>query len=293
MRLVLAALLSLAAAGARAQPAAPPAPPRAYDPAPWWMDKPVIPSVGYVTTEVPANRANLSATYDAVERDSIEATKVAVQKAKAVTGALTVLGPERIRVATTVNITPLYEQYRDKQGAKLENERADKIDRYQVSVTVNAEVRDLRVVEPVYSILVSAKPSRMAPVSFSLQPSAEARTQMFRLAVEDARRRAELAAAAAGAKLLAVRLIDPTSRACETDVLLAGAPRTYPAVAAYPIPPLPVPPVSRSDAGLEEIVVTAQRNARAAGLRPEDVQLPVQTPQQRLEGKACVVFSLG
>jgi hypothetical protein len=51
--------------------------------------------------------------------------------------------------------------------------------------------------------------------------------------------------------------------------------------------------VSRADAGLEEIVVTAQRNARAAGLRPEDVQLPVQTPQHRLEGKACVIFSLG
>jgi hypothetical protein len=80
---------------------------------------------------------------------------------------------------------------------------------------------------------------------------------------------------------------------CETDVLLAGAPRAYAAVPAYPVPPLPVPPVSRAGAGLEEIVVTAQRNARAAGLRPEDVQLPVQTPQHRLEGKACVIFSLG
>jgi uncharacterized protein YggE len=292
MRLALAALLSFATATASAQPVPPPAPSavRAYEPAPWWMDKPIIASVGYVTAETPANRANLSATYDAVDRDSVEATRIAIQKAKAVTGALTAFGPDKVRVATSINITPLYEQYRDRQGTKVENERADKIDRYQVSVAFAVEVRDLRVVEPVYAILVSAKPSHTDAVSFSLEPSDATRTQMFKLAVEDARRRAELAATAAGAKIGAVRIIDPTARACEVDVLVTGAGRSYGNTPAYPVA-APAPP--RPSESVEEIVVSAQRKAQAAGLKPEDVQLPVQTPMERLEGRACVVFSLG
>ena len=42
-----------------------------------------------------------------------------------------------------------------------------------------------------------------------------------------------------------------------------------------------------------EIVVTAQRKAKEVGLDPEEIRLPVQPPLQRLEGSACVVFSLG
>jgi uncharacterized protein YggE len=290
MRLAPALLLSLAASAAAAQPVAPPQPARAYEPAPWWMDKPVIASVGYVTADTPANRATVEATYDAVDRDLVQATRAAVEKAKAVTGALAAFGPEKVRTATSVDIKPLYEQYRDKSGEKVENERADKIDRYQVSVNVAVEVRDLRVVEPVHAILVSAKPSRMEAVSFSLRPSDETRTQMFKLAVEDARRRAELAATAAGAKVGAVRLIDPTARACETDVLVTGAPRNFPPTAPYPVA---APQARRSSDSLDEIIVTSRRKAEAAGLRPEDVQLPVQTPEEQLEAKACVVFSLG
>lgn len=74
MRFVLATALSFVALGAQAQTAAAP---RVYDLAPWWMDKPIIASVGYVTSEAPANRARLSASYMAVDRDAASATKMA------------------------------------------------------------------------------------------------------------------------------------------------------------------------------------------------------------------------
>ena len=64
MRLVLALGLAALASPVLAQTAPQP---RSYDLAPWWMDKPIIASTGYVWTEVTANRANASAE---VEYDS-------------------------------------------------------------------------------------------------------------------------------------------------------------------------------------------------------------------------------
>jgi uncharacterized protein YggE len=295
MRLILAAAAAATAHAAPApsvSPFAPPQPPpRVYELAPWWMDKAVIPAIGYVTTDVPANRADLAATYDAVDRDVAAATKAAAAKAKAISAALQAFGAETVRVETRFTITPLYEQYRDKTGSKIDNERADKIDRYQVSIQFTAEIRDTRLVEPVYAILMSAKPSQSQSPRFRLEASDEVRTEMFKLAVEDARRRAEQAAAAAGTRLGAVRLIDPTARGCETDELLALAARGYDQTTPRPVP-TPLAAIARRT-GLEEVIVTANRKAAEAGLRPEDLQLPVQAPLERLTGKACVVYSLG
>lgn len=289
MRALALALLSAAfAAPALAQTAAPPL--RVYDVAPWWMDKPVIASIGRIWTETPANRAQMSATYQVVEREAAQATKGAVEKVRALGQALEAYGADKVQVATTFAITPLYAQYRDKDGQLNDNERADRIERYQVSANVSVQVRDVRLAERVYATLMAAKPSSTSDVSFRLEPENETRTQMAKLAVEDARRRALLSAEAAGTRLGAVRLIDPTSRACQTDVLLAGAGRPYADTPAYRVAaPAPPPPPG----GLEEIVVTAARRAKEVGLDPDAIRLPLQPPMQRLEESACVVFALG
>jgi hypothetical protein len=290
MRIAFALAVNLMAGAAMAQTTAAPTP-RAYDLAPWWMDKPVIPSVGHVWTEVPSNRASIDAVYQVVDRELGAATKAAADKVRALGQALEAYGADRVRVATTFEITPLYAQYRDKQGELNDNERGDKIERYQVSANVRVEIRDVRVAERVYATMMAAKPSSAEDVSFRLEVENETRTQMAKLAVEDARRRALLSSEAAGTRLGSVRLIDPTSRACETDVLLAGAGRGLAAPAAYRVAP-PPPPAAPS-AELEEIVTTASRRAKEVGLNPDDIRLPLQPPLQRLEERACVVFGLG
>lgn len=107
MRLPAALALTLFASAALAQTAAP-VTPRAYDLAPWWMDKPVIASVGHVWTEVQANRASIAAVYQVVDRDSAAATKAAADKVRALGQALEAYGQDRVRIATTFDITPLY-----------------------------------------------------------------------------------------------------------------------------------------------------------------------------------------
>lgn len=286
MRLILATILAGMATPALAQMA--PAASRAYERAPWWMDKPIIASTGAVSADLPANRASVEVTYDAVDRELAEATKAAAGKARSVASSLTSYGVEKVQVATRLAVEPLYEQYRNKQGELVDNERADKVDRYQVSVHVTVNIRDVRLVEPVYALLVAGKPTKIGAVDFSLDQSNEGKTLMFKQAVEDARRRAELATAASGAHLGAVKLIDPTGRACETDVLVAGAPRDEmnPVMAAVPAPPLQARPA------VEEMIVTAQKKAAAAGLNPQDLQLPIQPPLEKAEASVCVVFAL-
>jgi uncharacterized protein YggE len=289
MRLALATLLCL---GALSPAAAQTAPVQTYVPAPWWMDKPIVASTGHVWTEVPANRASVSATYDAVDRDAADAQRQAVEKIRALAAALTAYGADKVRVETSFRIQPLYEQYKDKQGEVNTNARADKIERYQVSANVAVELRDVRLAERVYATLLAAKPSSTRPVSFRLEPDNETRTQMSKLAVEDARRRALLATEAAGAKLGPVRVIDPTARACDTDVLIVGAPRTYADVDAYRVPPLPVPPVASRMAPPPPPPPPPPAFEGRGQAAVEGIQLPIQPPLQRLEARACVVYGL-
>ncbi len=288
-RIILSLCLGALAAPALAQtaPSPPAVAPGRYAPAPWWMDKPIIASSGYVTSEVTANRASFQATYHVVDRDPAAATKAAADKVKALGAALAAYGADKVRVATTFQITPLYDQYRDKDGQLVDNDRADKIKTYQVAAIVSVEVRDMRLIEQVYATALSAKPSTTEPVNFRLEPDNETKTQMFRAAVEDATRRARLAVEATGAKLGGVKLIDPTGRACETDVLVAGADRSY--GGGYPqavAMAAPAPPPA------EEMMVTARKRAAEVGLNPDDFRLPLQAPLRSLEAKACVVFGL-
>lgn len=295
MRTLATLALALVAAPALAQ--TPGVAARPFEPAPWWMERPILASTGHVWTEVSANRAQVTATYDAIDRDAAAAQRAAADKVRTLGQALAGYGADKVRVETTFRIQPLYDQYRDRQGDVNENQRADKIERYQVVANVAVEIRDIRLTERVYATLMAAKPSSTQPVRFRLQPENETLTQMFRLAVEDAKRRGELATAAAGVRLGTVKLIDPTGRACETDVLVTGAGRSYggdtgayqvPPPAPPPPPPLPVPPVERR---VEDVTVTAARAGQQ--LDPEAIRLPLNPPLQRLEQKACVIFSLG
>src|SRR5687767_14265070 len=157
MRILTTLALALISTPAMAQ--APGVAARPFEPAPWWMERPIMASVGHVWTEVTANRAHINATYEAVERDAAEAQKAAADKVRALGAALAAYGADKVRVETTFRIQPLYDQYRDRQGEVNENQRADKVERYQVVANVAVEIRDMRLTERVYATLMAAKPS--------------------------------------------------------------------------------------------------------------------------------------
>lgn len=283
-KLVLA--LALAAGTASAQ--TPPAELGArYVPAPWWMREPVIASLGEVRVELPANRASFSAQFSAVERDAPAATAAAARKVAELDASLRATGADRVRLTTTFVTRPLYDQYRDKEGNLIDNQRADKIDRYEVSASLNVEVRDIAALESAYNAVVAARPTSVGGVSFSLEPDNKVRSALANEAVRDAARRARAAVEASGARLGAVKIVDPTARVCHTDVLAGwpsyvggGRPTEIDAdaVGAPPPPPSPTAPMAAPPPG-----------ARGATF---STRVTLQPPFQSLQDEACVVYAL-
>ena len=301
MRRLAAILLSAAVAvpaGAAPDAASAQTPPAQigdrYVPAPWWMRDPVIASVGHVRTEIPANRASFSATFRSIDRNAAEAARKAADQVRALSQALAAYGVEAVRVETTLSTQPLYDQYRDESGVLRDNARSDQIERYQSEATVSVTVRDMARLERVYATVIASQPTSTSPVWFNLEPENATRTWLQGEAVRDAARRAREAATNAGASLGDVRVIDPTGRACETDVL-AGWP-SYAASAEH-----------ATDVSAEGIVVTGARAPMPpsapppppppAGSAPSEAQieaarLALQPPLRELTDRACVVYAL-
>ena len=282
MRVVMGVMLLAVAAPVLAQ--VPPAELGSrYVPAPWWMREPVIASVGMVRTEIAANRASFSASFNAVAKTAEAALAEASAKVRGIDAALRKAGPERVRIATTFQTEPLYEQYRDKEGNLQDNERPDKIERYAVTAQIELEVRDLAALEAAYAAVVAARPESIDPVDFSLEPDNAAKTWLQTEAVKDAARRARQAAEAAGARLGAVKVIDPTGRACRTDVL-AG----WPAYSNNAERRTDVAYAARSNGDSENIVVTAQKRKDTP-----PIEVSLQPPMVSLTDDACVMYALG
>jgi len=102
-------------------------------------------------------------------------------------------------------------------------------------------------------------------------------------AVKDAARRARQAAEAAGARLGMVKVIDPSGRACQTDVL-AG----WPGYTRTTEQRTDVAYAARSMDGAESIVVTGSKRAVL-----QQVQISLQPPMLPLTDDACVMYALG
>jgi hypothetical protein len=263
-----------------------------YVPAPWWMRDPVIASVGYVRAEVPANRAGFGATFQSIDRSAAEASRKAADQIRALSQALAAYGVDAVRVETAITTRPIYDQYRDEAGVLRDNVRPDRIARYQADASVSITVRDVSVLERVYATVIASEPTSTSRVSFSLDPDNATNTWLQAEAVKDAARRAREAAINAGTTLGGVRVIDPTGRACETDVL-AGWP-SYSSGA-------------EQATTVDDVVVTGSRVVRSAAPPPpppspgaaapteeqiEAARLAMQPPLRELTDRACVVYAL-
>ncbi|ESQ93578.1 hypothetical protein ABAC460_00485 [Asticcacaulis sp. AC460] len=237
----LAAVLAVAATSAAAQTA----PPASYGKAPWWMKDQVIAQTGFVITEVPANRASFSATFLTSDKTVEAAQAQAVERTRGLQQSLAGLGKDKVLVTTEFSMRALYEQYRDKEGNLIDNERGDKIRGYEVVVTIGVEVRDVDLLSAAYGRVMAASPTSAEDIEFRLTPDAKLIAWLDTESVKDARVRAQGAAAANSIVLGRILTIDPTGRACEADILA------------------PAPQIDIDGDG-EEVVVTGIRRLRRA-----------------------------
>jgi uncharacterized protein len=252
-------------------------------PAPWWMRSPVIAATGSVHVFLPANRAQFSATFSEVERTAEAAAAAATRRSAPLDARLQGFGSTRVQFTRTFTTRPLYRQYRDGEGNRVDNQRADMIENYEVISQVTIEVLDVSVVEQVYNAVASASPTQISAVGWSLRAEDATISALAIAAMRDATRRAREGAEAAGSRLGAVRIIDPSGSVCRTDVLTGW-------------PGMRAGEESRDMSEDSAILVTAQRAAPAPPPPPLPPPPPggftLRPPMQRLADSACVVFSL-
>ena len=250
-------------------------------PAPWWMRDPVIAATGSVHIYLPANRAAFEASFSQVERTAEDAMEAVSRRSAALDTRLQAIGANRVQFTRTFATRPLYRQYRDGEGNRVDNERADMIENYQVLSTVSIEVRDMAVIEQVYNLVAQASPNQIAPIRWSLQPDDAVISALAVAAMRDATSRARQGAEAAGARLGPVRIIDPSGSVCETQVLtgwrghrpgeqsrdVSDTQDVIVTGSYVPAPPPPPPP-------------------------PGSAALTLRPPLQQLADTACAIFSL-
>ncbi len=265
--------------------------------APWWMQDNVVAQTGYVVTEVPANRASFTATFVNTDTTVEKAQGAAIARTRGLQEVLGKLGRDKVRITTSFSMSPLYQQYRDHDGNRVDDERGDKINGYEVSLVITVEVRDLSQLETAYNLVMAAAPTKSGDVAFLLQPSNEMVSWLSNEATKDARIRAQDAVSAAGGRLGAIRLVDPSGRACRSDVLAPAR------------PPVAVSYAADFSAGYEdtEVVVTGVRKSMSLSAAPPPpppgsaayLEQQAQTnaftqtpPLQRITAESCVIYGL-
>ncbi len=273
-----------------------------YDSAPWWSASHVIAQTGTAFVELPANRADFSATFRGVGKDVVQAKTEAVTHAQGLVAALAKYDATQAGVTTGLAVQALYEQYRDSDGNKVDNARGDKINGYEVLLTLSIDVRDMTLLEKIFAQMQAASPTSATDIAFSLQPGNAAITQLAGAALRDARARAMAATEAAGGQLGAIRLVDPTGRACHSDLLAPGLqPGIVDSITAEDVGNFPDKSVAESMqrvAGLSlsgfgynsaKLVPSPEEALNARALANAFIQTP---PMQTLTAQACVVYDL-
>ena len=79
-------------------------------------------------------------------------------------------GTDRVRLTIALLIRPLHDQFHDKDDSIVDNQRADRIGRYDVSASLDSEVCGMAPLEGAHRGAVNARPLSVGATSFALQP---------------------------------------------------------------------------------------------------------------------------
>ncbi|MEZ6011068.1 MAG: SIMPL domain-containing protein [Hyphomonas sp.] len=259
---------------------------------PYWTRMPVIESIGRANMQVAPNRASFSVTYLETDKKADEAMKLAVQRGKIAYDAVKKIAGEKALVQSSVSVEAYYEQYRDKDGNKVENDRADKVAGYEARVTLSVQVEDVPVAGKARAGALALGPESSTPLSTYLEATTEMNRAAYEAAVKDGAERAKATASASGAKLgklLAVQEGDgpclgrwSTTSGTDSDYYY----RNSPSVAyAAPPPPPPPAPIAAGMIGRKQVTIS-QADIDA-------LDLPSDTRKQSISSSVCMIYAAG
>lgn len=296
--LPLAALLILSAPVAVAQSASPTG---GHDyqedvyVTPYWTRVPVIESIGRANMQVAPNRAAFSVTYLETDKDAEDAMKLAVQRARLAYDTVKKIAGDTAIVQSSVSVNPYYEQYRDKDGYKVENDRPDKVVGYEAEAALNVVVEDISVAGEARAAVLALGPETSTPLRTYLEATTELNRAAYETAVADGSARAKATAEASGSTLGKLLAVQEGSGPClgrwttSAGVSSDYYDRSRNKAAAAPAP--------MDSSRLESVVVTAQKiGNKDVEITQEDIDalnLPSDLPKQGISSSVCMVYAVG
>ena len=253
---------------------------------PYWTRVPVIEVLGRADMQVAPNRASFSVTYLETDKDSKKAMQLAVERGRLAYETIKKAAGKESVIQSSVNVTALYEQYKDKDGNRIDNERSDKIRAYEARVTLSVTVEDVSKAGTARAGALALGPENSTGLSTYLERTTELNREAYEAAVKDAAARAEATAKASGSKLGKLMVAQEGSGPCLGNwSSMAGSDYNYYDKSYAMAPPPPsAPPVASGMIDGRQVTIT-QADIDALNLPSDDKSQPV-------SASVCMIYRI-
>lgn len=172
------------------------------------IQPPTISVSGEGVVEVQPDRATVTVGVVTREKNPAAVQNSNARAASSVINAIAALGVERRNITTgNYNFSPTY-RHRD--------DGRNEIDGYEATNSVTIVVDDLNLVGKIIDAALSNGANQVNSLNFGLRDKTAAQDEALRLAVLDAKRKADVAAAALGKIIVGVRNVSINSAALST-----------------------------------------------------------------------------
>jgi len=260
---------------------------------PYWTRSPVIEVLGRANMEVTPNRASFSVTYLETDKDSRKAMQLAVERGRLAYETIKKTAGDSAVIQSSVNVTALYEQYKDKDGNRIDNERSDKIRAYEARVTLSVIVDEVAKAGAARAGALALSPENSTGLSTYLERTTEMNLASYEAAVKDGAARARATAAASGATLGNLMVVQEGSGPCLGQwSSMAGSDYDYYRSAPAAMAPAPPPPPPRPSS----VTVTAARiGGQQVTITQADIDslnLPSDDKSQQISSSVCMIYAL-
>jgi uncharacterized protein YggE len=252
---------------------------------PYWLDRSVIEALGRAQVVVSPDEASFSVTFREVAGDARAALFAASDRARLADAAIRSRGGDAIRIQSDTSVQGIFREYRNDAGERVSSERADQIENYAASVTLDITVTDLARAENVRAAALAVGPESVSDLAYGLSETATARTRAYRAAVQDAAARARIAAEASGAPLGRLLVLQEGQGPCVGRWVGMGSRAQREAHEA-------ISPITT--VGAEQIEVTASN--RRLRLSAEDIarmRLPSDVEPIEVSSAVCAIYAVG
>jgi uncharacterized protein len=262
-----------------------------YFATPYWTRSPVIEVMGRSEMQVAPNRASFSVTYLETDKNSKEAMQLAVERGRLAYETIKKAGGKDSVVQSSVNVTALYEQYKDENGNRIDNVRSDKIRGYEARVTLNVIVEDVSKAGKARAGALALGPENSSGLSTYLERTTELNRDAYETAVKDGAARAAATAKASGGTLGKLMVVQEGQGPCLGSWSApAGNDYSYyksaPAYEMAAPPPPPAPVVAYATGMIDGQQVTISQADIDA------LDLPSDDNKQTVSASVCMIYQI-